>query len=54
MTRIIVITREAFEKFADEEQQTRAAHGFCEGLKNRTVANLVASKLEIQHRVRCK
>ena len=44
MTRIRVIAREAFKKLADEEQQTLAVHAFCEGLKDRNVATLVATQ----------
>ena len=35
---------EAFKKLADEEQQTLAGHAFCEGLKERSVATLVATE----------
>ena len=44
MTRIRAIAREAFRKLPDEEQQTMAVHAFCEGLKDRGVAALVATQ----------
>ena len=44
MTRIRVLAREAFKKLADEEQQTLAVHAFCEGLKDRNVATMVATQ----------
>ena len=44
MTRIRAIAREAFRQLPDEEQQTMAVHAFCEGLKDRGVAALLATQ----------
>ena len=44
MTRIRVLAREAFKMLTDEEQQTLAVHAFCEALKDRSVATLVATE----------
>ena len=44
MTRMRAIAREAFRKLRDEEQQRMAGHAFCEGLKDRGVAALVATQ----------
>ena len=44
ITRIRVIAREAFKNLADEDQQTPAVDAFCEGLKDRNVATLVATQ----------
>ena len=44
MTRIRAIASEAFHKLPDEEQQTMAVHAFCDGLKDRGVAALVATQ----------
>ena len=44
MTRIRAAAREAFRKLPDEEQQVMAVHAFCEGLRDRGVAALVATQ----------
>ena len=44
MNRIRLLTQEAFRKLPDDEQQMLAVNAFCSGLKDRTVATLVATQ----------
>ena len=44
MTRIRVFARESFKPLPDEEKQTLPVHAFCEGLKDRSDATLVATQ----------
>ena len=44
LTRIRAIAREAFRKLPDNEQQVMTVHAFCEGLRHRVVAALVATQ----------
>ena len=44
MNRIPLVTQEAFRKLPHEEQQMLAVNAFCSGLKDRTVATLLATQ----------
>ena len=44
MNRIRLVTQDAFRKLPDDEQQMLAVNAFCSGLKDRTVATLVATQ----------